>query len=262
MSENRHMGKGRSCFVIMPFGGMWDQYYSQIYGPAIEKAMLLPVRADEVFRAGSILQDVVGLLSKAAIVLADITENNRNVHYELGLAHALGKPTVLVAPVGMPSFFDVGQERMLTYDKDHAFWGMELRDALARTLEETMRAPETAIPTAFMHIKPDRIETDEVIVRLRRIEEQLTEIARVGRGQPGFQSLFVDTLRSLPAAEADADRLLRGGAGQEEAIRRLMMEGYKEAMADAAVVAALARIRREGRNRPDTPIQPTGSAGG
>ena len=262
MSTVRHTGTGRSCFVIMPFGGIWDQYYSLIYAPAIEKAKLLPVRADEVFRAGSILQDVVGLLSQAAIVLADITENNRNVHYELGLAHALGKPTVLVAPVGMPLFFDVGQERMLTYDKDHAFWGIELRDTLSRTLEETMRAPETAIPTAFMHIKPDRRETDEVVVRLRRIEEQLTEIARAGTRQPRLESLFVDTLKGLPAAEADADRFLRAGAEPREAIRRLMMEGYKEAMADAAVVAALARIRREGRDRPATPIEPTGSTGG
>src|SRR5262249_54057570 len=244
------MVKDRSCFVIMPFGGMWDQYYSQIYGPAIEKAMLLPVRADEVFRAGSILQDVVGLLSKAAIVLADITENNRNVHYELGLAHALGKPTVLVAPVGMPSFFDVGQERMLTYDKDHAFWGMELRDALARTLEETMRAPETAIPTAFMHIKPERVEADEVIVRLRRIEEQLTEIARAALGYPRFQSLFVETLKSLPAAEAEAERLLRAGADAKEVIRRLMTEGYKEAMADAAVAAAISRGSPERLSNP------------
>jgi len=122
----------------------------------------------------------------------------------------------------MPLFFDVGQERMLTYDKDHAFWGMELRDALSRTLEGTMRAPETAIPTAFMRIKPERIETDEVIVRLRRIEEQLTEIARPALGHSRFQSLFVETLKSLPAAEAE--RLLRAGVDAKEVIRRLMME--------------------------------------
>ena len=46
MSTDRRTPKGLSCFVIMPFGGMWDQYYSQIYAPTIEKAMLLPVGAD------------------------------------------------------------------------------------------------------------------------------------------------------------------------------------------------------------------------
>jgi hypothetical protein len=87
-----------SCFVVMPLGGIWDLYYAQIYELAIAEAGLAPVRADDVFRTGSILQDIVDLLTRASIVLADITENNRNVHYELGLAHALGKPTILVAP--------------------------------------------------------------------------------------------------------------------------------------------------------------------
>jgi hypothetical protein len=79
----------RTCFVVMPFGGIWDQYYSQIYEPAIAAAGLAAVRADDVFRAGSVLQDIVDLLLQSAVVLADISEGNRNVHYELGLAHAL-----------------------------------------------------------------------------------------------------------------------------------------------------------------------------
>ena len=147
-------------------------------------------------------------------------------------------------------FFNVGQERLLTYDEDDAFRGVELRGALSRTLEETMREPETAIPTAFMHIKPERVETDEVIVRLRRIKEQLTEIARAALGHPLFQSLFVETLKSLPAAEAEAERLLRAGVDAKEVIRRLMMEGYKEAMADAAVAAAVSRGRPERLSNP------------
>lgn len=82
-----------SCFVAMPFGGIWDDYYARIYAPAIEEAGLRPERTDDVFRAGSILQDIVASLARAAVVLVDITENNRNVHYELELAHALERPT-------------------------------------------------------------------------------------------------------------------------------------------------------------------------
>src|SRR4051812_43641690 len=100
----------------MPFGGMWDEYYTKIYVPAIEKCELAPVRADDVFRAGSILQDIVDLLQRSSVALADISESNRNVHYELGLAHALGKPTILVAPENLPHFFDVGQERMISFN--------------------------------------------------------------------------------------------------------------------------------------------------
>lgn|SRR5262245_33364730 len=168
---------------------------------------LAPLRADEVFRAGSVLQEIVALLSSSAVVLADLSENNRNVHYELGLAHALGKPTVLVAPKGLPLFFDVTQERVLTYKNTIRFWGVSLREKITRALTETVRKPDTAIPTAFMHIKPARIETDEVVVRLRRIEERLTEIATNVVARPSASSLQ-DKIDGLPAAAAQAARLL------------------------------------------------------
>jgi hypothetical protein len=242
--ESTGAGDRRRCFVVMPFGAPWDHYYAQIYEPGIVGADLTPSRADDVFRAGSVLQDIVELLYRSSVVLADISENNRNVHYELGLAHALGKPTVMVAPKTLPLFFDVGQERMLTYDKDDPFWGTQLRETITRALYETIQRPETAIPTAFMHIKPSRIETDEVVVRLRRIEERLAELAVAGRPVArSFESSLQDKIHGLPAAEAHAERLLQT-MEPREAIRQLMMEGYREAMAESAVATAEARVRR------------------
>jgi hypothetical protein len=235
------------CFIAMPFGGVWDEYYTQIYEPGIRASGLIPLRADEVFRAGSVLQDIVALLSRADVVLADLTENNRNVHYELGLAHALGKPTVLVAPKGLPLFFDVTQERMLTYEKEDPFWGANLRDKISRALSETLKKPETAVPTAFMHIKPSRIESDEVVVRLRRIEERLAELAAGGHFAPRvFQSSLQDKIQGLPAAESMAERLLET-MEPRAAIRQLMIEGYREAMAESAVATAASRRQKGDR---------------
>jgi len=241
-----------SCFVIMPFGGTWDQYYAQIYEPAIREAGLVPVRADDVFRAGSILQDIVDLLSRASVVLADITESNRNVHYELGLAHALGRPTLLVAPREVPLFVDVGLERMLTYDKDDPFWGTELRAKIAQALQQTVRNPATAIPTAFMHIKPSRMETDEVVILLRRIEERLADMASRGdlaRRLPA--SGLADKIHGLPAAEEEAERLLLR-MSPAEAVDRLLSAGVPKAMAEAAIAVA---ARRSGRSDPGPPDQ-------
>ena len=223
----------------MTFGGIWDHYYVQIYEKAIRDAELVPVRADEVFLAGSVLQDIVDLLSRAAVVLADITENNRNVHYELGLAHALGKPTVLVAPKGAQLFFDVGQERMLNYEKDDPFWGAELRKKISQALKETVRSPETAIPTAFMHIKPSRVETDEVVIQLRRIEERLGDLIASQAGKPQFESSLQYKMKGLPAAEEEAGRLLQR-MSPEEAIETLERQGLGRVMAESAV--AMARV--------------------
>lgn len=234
--------QGTTCFVVMPFGGISDRYYSQIYEPAIEEAGALPVRADDVFRAGSILQDIVDMLAQSSVVLADISESNRNVHYELGLAHALGKPTILVAPKGLQLFFDIGQERMLTYDKDSPSWGAELRSQIAQAITQTLRSPESAIPTAFMHIQPSRVGIDEVVLRLRRIEERLVELAANGQiGRPRFESSLQDKIHSLLAAEKEAERLLTR-MSQNEALQSLMNEGYKRAMAESAVATAAGRV--------------------
>jgi len=230
----------RSCFVAMPFGGAWDDYYSRIYAPAIQEAGLVAMRADDVFGAGSILQDIVALLSNATMTLVDISENNRNVHYELGLAHALGKPTLLIAPRSTPLFFDIGQERMLTYDKDNAFWGTELKNHLVRAIRETLEQPETAIPTAFIHMKPSNIASDEVVVRLRRIEEQLAGIARgMDAGRRELKSGLTGKMNSLADAEEEARRLAQHMA-PEEVASRLKLLGYPPMMVESALALALA----------------------
>ena len=202
-----------------------------------------PIRADEVFSAGSVLQDIVSRLMNSSVVLADITEENRNVHYELGLAHALGKPTVLIAPQGAQLFFDVGQERMITYSKDNAFWGADLATSISRTLRTTMENPASAIPTAFMHIKPVRLEQDEVVLRLRRIEEVVFDILRhTGGGMlVGSFSRLKAIVKSLPVAELEAAELLKS-LNSEEAITHLVSSGYGRVMAEAAVATAGRRL--------------------
>ena len=232
---------GQSCFVIMPFGEMWDEYYIQLYAPAIMEAGLNVQRADDVFRAGSILKDIVAYISQAAVVLADISEDNRNVHYELGLAHALGKPTLLIAHQEVPQFFDVGHERMIKTNKNDAFWGEKLKRDLVSTLKRTLQEPERAIPTVFMHIKPTRIEVDEVAVRLRRIDDQLAALMRTLESprQP-LTSTLVEKIHSLDAAEEEATKLLRR-LPSDAVIRQLMIEGYREAMAQAAVAQAIGK---------------------
>ena len=54
-------------------------------------------RADDVFRPGPILQDIISGLVESDVIIAEITPTNANVFYELGYAHARNTPTVLLA---------------------------------------------------------------------------------------------------------------------------------------------------------------------
>ena len=90
--------QGDSCFVMMPFAAPHGEYYSKIYKPAIEKAGLRPVRADaEIFGTGKIIDQVWSGINAAKVLVAELTTRNPNVFYELGLAHALEKPVVLIS---------------------------------------------------------------------------------------------------------------------------------------------------------------------
>jgi|KBSSwiStaDraftv2_1062776.scaffolds.fasta_scaffold79743_2 hypothetical protein len=231
-----------SCFVIMPFGGPRDRYYNDVYAPAISEAGIRPRRADEISSAGSVLQNIVELLSQCSVVLADITEANRNVHYELGLAHALGKPTVLVAPQEMKIFFDISQERVITYSTDNSEWGRDLRAALTRAFQETAANPISAIPSAFLHVKPSRLEVDETAMRLRRIEDVLADLSRaIAAPGDSAPSRLRGLLKGLPAAEKEAERLL-ASQSRQDAVRSLVIAGYGQVMAESAVENAAARM--------------------
>ncbi len=84
-----------TCFVMMPFGAWFDRYYAEIYVPAIKEAGFEPVRADELFTTGSVVEQIWEQIEKAKLLLADLSGKNPNVFYELGLAHAAREPVCL-----------------------------------------------------------------------------------------------------------------------------------------------------------------------
>ncbi len=86
-----------TCFVMMPFGEWPDKYYRDIFIPAIKDAGLEPVRGDELYHTGSVVEQIWDQIEKAKLLIADLTGRNPNVFYELGLAHAAIKPVVFTA---------------------------------------------------------------------------------------------------------------------------------------------------------------------
>ena len=82
---------------MMPFGEWFDKYYKTIYIPAIKEAGLEPLRSDELFSTGTVVEQIWEQVSKAPVLLADLSGKNANVFYELELAHAARKPVVFTA---------------------------------------------------------------------------------------------------------------------------------------------------------------------
>lgn len=116
------------AFVVMPFGrkkgldGGWIDFnsiYQDLIKPALEEAGFDSFRADEEAVSGDILTDMFQELLLADLVLADLSIDNANVFYELGIRHALRKRGLIHIQSGrayMP--YDIFNVRTLPYQCD------------------------------------------------------------------------------------------------------------------------------------------------
>ncbi|KAA0248971.1 MAG: hypothetical protein EDX89_24385 [Acidobacteria bacterium] len=104
------------AFVVMQYSKPYNELFSEVLSPVCESEGVDAERADDVAGPGMILTDIARQISDAHFVVAEITPTNPNVYYEVGYAHALNKPTILVAEHGTQLPFDVSPFRTLFYE--------------------------------------------------------------------------------------------------------------------------------------------------
>jgi hypothetical protein len=87
----------RKCFVMMPFDPSFNGAWEHVLRPTVTAVGDECKRADDFFNPAPIINDVRGSIRNADYLIADLTGKNANVFYELRIAHALGKPVILLA---------------------------------------------------------------------------------------------------------------------------------------------------------------------
>lgn len=107
-----------TAFSIMPFGSEDLQVvYDDFVKPTIEsKCGLECIRGDDMFGSNVIMEDVRTAINESKMVVADLTGKNANVFYEIGIAHAMEKPVLLLAQSVEDVPFDLRYRRVLVYD--------------------------------------------------------------------------------------------------------------------------------------------------
>jgi hypothetical protein len=122
------------CFVMMPFREPYERVYRDLIVPAIEDAGLSAVRADEISGSGFLMEQIRAAIQQARLCIADLTDRNPNVLYEVGFAEAMLKPVILIAGDVSNLPFDVAARRVLCYSSDLDSSRQHLREAIAQTL--------------------------------------------------------------------------------------------------------------------------------
>lgn len=113
----------RTCFFVSPLGDdgsperkRSDDVRKYILVEALEPLGYTVTRADLTNKAGDITQQIVSELLNADLVVADLSDHNPNVFYEVALRHAFGRPFIHLIAKGQRIPFDIAQQRTVFYD--------------------------------------------------------------------------------------------------------------------------------------------------
>lgn len=134
----------------MPFGKHYDAYYPAIFKPGLEAAGYQVRRADDLSTPHPIIKDIQDSIANADLIVCDMSGQNPNVFYELGLAHAIGKPVILVCDTLDDVPFDLRHIRIIAYDCKMPDWAAKLRDAV-RSAASSLSSNEIWPPPLVSH---------------------------------------------------------------------------------------------------------------
>jgi hypothetical protein len=123
-----------SVFVLMPFADEFTDVWRLGIKPSVETLGLSCSRADDFLHTRNIMDVIRESIRRARLVIADMTTNNPNVFYELGYAHALSKPVILITRDRVSVPFDLRGVNNLEYK--HA---SDLVDALPAFIKAVLQ---------------------------------------------------------------------------------------------------------------------------
>lgn len=130
----------RRVFVLTPFS-QEEKAVFDLIKDVCQNAGFTVVRGDETRAEGDILQQVIQGIVSSRIIIANISSRNPNVFFELGIAMALGKPTLLISDTMEEVPFDVRARRIVLYH-DLSDLKEKLATAMLRTVSSLLRSRE------------------------------------------------------------------------------------------------------------------------
>lgn len=140
--------KKPSCFVIAPIGPEGsetrkrsDDVFEHLIVPCVlECNYEQPVRADRLDKSGVITNQIIERLLDDDLVIADLTELNPNVFYELAIRHAAEKPMIHIIDIGEEIPFDVKSMRAILLERSFGAFA-RCRKELVGQISEIRKNP-------------------------------------------------------------------------------------------------------------------------
>lgn len=129
-------------FVIQEFNEDNDKRYQSVIKPAIEAAGFKPYRVDEDKHVQIPIADIEKKIKESAACIADISDDNLNVCYEVGFAAALEKPLILICAKRKETAsypFDIKHRHVFSYTANTASGHKELKKEITERLKALVK---------------------------------------------------------------------------------------------------------------------------
>jgi hypothetical protein len=104
------------CFYLGPFSTPYNEIYRDHVVPALEGEGVTVSRADEIFSTEAVIEDIWSGIVGATFIVADLTTKNANVLYEVGMAHTVGRPVIIMTQDMNDVPFDLRHRRCIVYN--------------------------------------------------------------------------------------------------------------------------------------------------
>ncbi|MEV6692632.1 hypothetical protein AB0M35_14285 [Micromonospora sp. NPDC051196] len=242
MGEGNEQPARRECFVIAPIGPEGsdirkrsDQILKHVIRPVVEERGYVAVRGDEIERAGLITSQVLDRIIQNDLVIADLTDQNPNVFYELAVRHALRKPFVQLLAKGQQLPFDVHGMRVILVDHTDLDSVHNAKDQLGRAIDAFGEAADVVTPMSVAltlqelrgSASPREAGLSQIIETLPQMMDILQDVQRhlgtgglsEGAGDDDHRRLrtLVESLAARGGVTADElTGLLGGGSSRFE----------------------------------------------
>jgi hypothetical protein len=163
----------KTCFIITPIGAddslerkHANMMLNHLIKPVCEELGLNVVRADTIDKAGLITHQILDYIARSAYCIADLSFNNPNVFYELGVRHVCQLPTVQVIRKGDKIPFDVSQGRTIIIDTSDIYTIMDRFESARKELKEHINKQTNNIKNDIADDNPIRIYLPDLKVTL------------------------------------------------------------------------------------------------
>lgn len=198
-SSSRIEIKPDSIFVIMPFRDSFDIVYGYIKKICLDLGILCN-RADDIFDNKPIIGNILYGITTSEIVIADLTDKNPNVYYEVGIAHSLrDQDSIILMTQNINDVpFDIKHWPILIYDlKNLTLFKTQLKEKIEYCRKVSRRKAYIVNYLKHRHIPID--EVNLLIEKAELISSRKTEI---------IYQLLIDRFEVTAENKADLETLL------------------------------------------------------